>query len=94
MQGAQGSIPSQETRSHVPQLKILRAAMQTEDPSAATKTRHSQINKEIYILKNYMWFLTNHGYHRGGGGKERGKEKWRKEGEIRSIGLRDANYYT
>ena len=54
IQGAQGSIPSQETRSHVPQLKILRAAMQTEDPSAATKTRHSQINKEIYILKNYM----------------------------------------
>lgn len=29
-----------------------------------------------------------------GGGKETGKEKWRKEGEIRSIGLRVANYYT
>ena len=28
------------------------------------------------------------------GGKETGKEKWRKEGEIRSIGLRVANYYT
>ena len=34
--GAQGSIPGQGTRSHMPQLKI---------PCAATKTWHSQINK-------------------------------------------------
>ena len=40
--GGLGSIPGQETRSHRPQLKILRAA---------SKTRCSQINiKTEYIL--------------------------------------------
>ena len=47
-----GSIPGQETRSHIlqlrvcmPQLKIQHAT--TKIPCAATKTRHSQITKNI-----------------------------------------------
>ena len=44
--GGLGLIPGQGTGSREPQLKILRAA---------TKTRHSQINKQInkYFLKKY-----------------------------------------
>ena len=43
--GGPGSIPGQETRSHMPQLKIMQAAAKMEDPWAATKTQHSQISK-------------------------------------------------
>ena len=38
-----GSIPGQATRLHMPQLKILNAAMKMEDFSATTKAWHSQI---------------------------------------------------
>ena len=51
-----GSIPGQGTRLHRPQLrvhmlqlKILHIAMETEDSSMATKTRHKQTNKKTYI---------------------------------------------
>ena len=40
--GGPGSIPGQGTRSRVPQLNI---------PHAKTKTRHSQINKQIKFEK-------------------------------------------
>ena len=33
MQGDPGSIPDQGIRSHMPQLEILHAAMNIEDPS-------------------------------------------------------------
>ena len=44
--GGPSLIPGQGTRSHVPQLKILHAAMKIKDPRAATKIWHSQIKKE------------------------------------------------
>ena len=40
--GDLGSIPGQGTRSHMPQLKILRPV--TKIPCAAAKTQHSQRN--------------------------------------------------
>ena len=39
-EGDLGSIPGRGTRSHIPQLKI---------PRAATKTQSSQINKQSYM---------------------------------------------
>ena len=45
-----GSIPGQGTRSHMPQLKI---------PRAATKTWCSEINKEIYFYRNQI-FISGH----------------------------------
>ena len=48
--GRPGSIPSHGTRSHMPQLKI---------PRAAAKTQHSQIiNKNKYFLKKIKEFRT------------------------------------
>ena len=41
--GGLGLIPSQGTRSHMPQTKSLNAA--TKDFTCHTKTHHSQINK-------------------------------------------------
>ena len=41
--GGPSLIPGQGTRSHMPQLKILHAAMKIKDPRAAAKTWHSQI---------------------------------------------------
>ena len=43
-----GLIPSQGTRSHMPQLRVHMP--QLKSPHAATKTRHSQIN--ILIKKS------------------------------------------
>ena len=45
--GSPGSIPGQETRSHMPQLRIH--TWQRKIPHAATKARRSQINK--FFLK-------------------------------------------
>ena len=45
MQGGPGSTPSQGTRPHVPQLRVLMP--QPKVPRATTKTWHSQINKYI-----------------------------------------------
>ena len=47
--GGLGSIPGQGTRSHMPQLKMPQTA--TKILHAATKTRHSQINKKILKKK-------------------------------------------
>ena len=44
--GGSGST-RQGTRSYRPQLKILHATMKTDDPCAASKTQHSQINKYL-----------------------------------------------
>ena len=63
-----GSIPGQETRSHIlqlrvcmPQLKIWHAI--TKIPCTATKTRHSQINKKI---KYYQKTEKDGGFGQGG----------------------------
>ena len=45
-----GSIPAQGTRSHMPQLKILQVT---------TKTRHSQINKNIIKVRKLCIFTAN-----------------------------------
>lgn len=45
--GGLSSMP--QRRAHTPQLKIPRAATKTEDPSATTRTRRSQLTKlKIY----------------------------------------------
>ena len=59
--GGPSLIPGQGTRSHVPQLKILHAAMKIKDPRAATKIWHSQIKKEkkkIFQRNKVILFLT------------------------------------
>ena len=50
-----GLIPGQETRAHILQLRVCMPQLKTwhattKIPCAATKTRHSQINKKIKIL--------------------------------------------
>ena len=44
-------MPSQETRSHMPQLKISHIAMKI--PYAAAKNRYSQRNKQIFFKKDF-----------------------------------------
>jgi len=44
-------MPSQGTRSHMPQLKILHIAMKI--PYAAAKNRYSQRNKQIFFKKDF-----------------------------------------
>ena len=46
---AEGSIPSQGTRSYMLQQKILHTAAKIDDPHATTKPWSSQIN--IYFVK-------------------------------------------
>ena len=41
--GSPSLIPGQGTRSHMPQLKILHAAMKIKDPCTTTKTWQGQI---------------------------------------------------
>ena len=58
--GGPSLIPGQGTRSHMPQLKILHAAMKIKDPRAAAKTWHSQIKKkEIFQRNRGILFLTH-----------------------------------
>ena len=48
--GDPGSIPGQGTRSHMLQLRV--PMLQLKILGAATKTKHSQINKNKYLKKN------------------------------------------
>ena len=43
--GEPGSVPGERMRSHTPQLRV--SMPQLKMPHAATKPRHSQVNKEI-----------------------------------------------
>ena len=58
--GGLGSIRGQGTRSHMPQLKILHAAMKTEDPKYCNlrPSADKQINnhkwiKAVFVITGY-----------------------------------------
>ena len=45
--GCPGSIPGQETRSHMPQLRVHMLQQTLNTQSASTKTQCSQMNKYL-----------------------------------------------
>ena len=49
--GGPGSIPSWETRSHMPQLRVYMLQQRQKILRATTKTWNSQIKKKIKINK-------------------------------------------
>ena len=53
--GGSGSIPGQETRSHMPQLKILHAAAKIQDPPQL----RLGITKSIHIFFKNHWEVAN-----------------------------------
>ena len=48
--GGLGSTPGQETRPHIPQLRVY--MLQVKISHTANKTRHSQINKYFFLNAN------------------------------------------
>ena len=53
--GDPGLTPGRESRSYMPQLTSLNAAWQNEDPSAAAKTQHGQINRGFSWGSDLNW---------------------------------------
>ena len=47
-----GSIPSQATRSHMPQLRVCMLQLRLKILHATTKTRYSQLSKYLFFKKN------------------------------------------
>ena len=59
--GSSGSVPGQEIRSHLMQLKILQSITK-KIPNAINKTQHSQIQINKYSFKRENAFVHDRGY--------------------------------
>ena len=56
--GGPGAIPSQGTRSHMLQLRVLMPQLRSWQ--AVTKTRHNQINKYFFLKNVYSKAPKDH----------------------------------